>query len=223
LFFYVFGCKHQRSAPCHATGSWWKMTITIRLVVAMACAMACAVTSPSLTSPDFQACVRSTARIPALSWWVGCPRLVPALFWVGRGSVGVPSLVVPFLGVPSPASQSAPQGFFFSRLGSCSEQRAFRLGNPSHCCSFLAKLFCHCLHVNTRTPTHADTQTNRQTDRSWHMPCHTKGGVVENLWHAMPCHATMPQWCRPLANMPWDTKICLALSLGTRQIDKGDC
>jgi hypothetical protein len=40
-------------------------------------------------------------------------------------------------------------------------------------------------------------QTDRQTMADA-MPCH--GIVVANLWCATPCHATTPQWCRPLGN-----------------------
>jgi hypothetical protein len=32
------------------------------------------------------------------------------------------------------------------------------------------------------------------------MPCHAKGVVAVNMWYAMPCHATIPQWYRPLEN-----------------------
>jgi hypothetical protein len=70
-----------------------------------------------------------------------------------------------------------------------------------------------CQHTDTQTHRHThrqtDRQTNKQTDRSWHAPHHTKGVVVENLWHAIPyhtvpCHTipyhtTIPRWYRPLA------------------------
>jgi hypothetical protein len=119
---------------------------------------------------------------------------VPVLFQLCPGWVGVPSGFPPS-GFPPLPRRVPRREFVFSRLGSSSEQRAFRL----HRETFLPLSACQ----------HTDTHTDRQTDRSWYTPHHAKGVVVENLWchatphHATPCHdATVVQTSTNHAPLP---------------------
>jgi hypothetical protein len=190
-----------RSAPCHTTGSWWKMTITIRLAMAMAHTMVCDVTSPLLTSPDSRHASEAHLLDPS-SLLVG--RVFPSCSGSVLGGSGFCRGSIPWGSLPCLAE--CPAWIFFLPLGSSSEQRTFWLRRPVALLLFSRETFLPlsaCQHTDTHTDRHADKQTDRQTDRQimvCAMPCQGGRGGESVVHHAMPCHnATMVQTSRKLA------------------------
>jgi hypothetical protein len=175
--------------------------IAIRLVVVMAHAMVCDVTSPSLTSPDFQACVRSASPGSPLSPGGSG---VPVLFRLCSGWVGVPSGFPPW-GFPPLPRRVPRREFFFAftlhwRLACVSDAATRRIALLFSRETFLPLSVCR--HTDTHTDTHTDKWTDRQI--MVHATPHQGGRGGESVahhttpCHAMPHHATTPQWCRPL-------------------------